>query len=107
MAGRFQLIRVGSAEHARLASQILSPEVKLRQYRKVTSSVLKNALSVWADIWEELQRSTTSGVMALLEAENGEDGFKPSCGWPEFLEKMCLLRHYLDFAKGFSEKDKQ
>jgi hypothetical protein len=25
-----------------------------------------------------------------------QKGFVPACGWPEFLEKMWLLKHYLD-----------
>jgi hypothetical protein len=32
-----------------------------------------------------------------------EKGFRPKCGWPEFLEKMWVLRHYLDYAKRYSE----
>jgi hypothetical protein len=30
-----------------------------------------------------------------------EEGFKPACGWPEFLEKLWLLKHYLDYIHRF------
>ncbi len=99
--GRIRLINVG-AEHAQLASRAPSPETELRHFKSVTSNVMQDALKVWAELWGELEDSVTCGVMVLPEAENG---FEPSCGWPEFLEKMWLLRHYLDFAKRFSEQD--
>jgi hypothetical protein len=38
----------------------------------------------------------------LVEDKVGEAP-GPECGWPEFLEKMWLLRHYLDYAKRLSE----
>ncbi len=101
MTGRIRLIKVG-AEHEHLAFQIPSLETELRDFKNVTSNVMQDALNVWADLWGELEDSVTCGVMVLPEAENG---FKPSCGWPEFLEKMWLLRHYLDFARKFSEQD--
>ena len=43
--------------------------------------------------------AATSGA----ESSAGEP-FKPSCGWPEFMEKMWLLRHYLDFMARFSRQ---
>jgi hypothetical protein len=39
--------------------------------------------------------------MILPDAERG---FVPECGWPEFLEKIWLLRHYVDYTKRFSAK---
>ncbi len=99
MTGRLKLIKVGT-EGEHLAYQKPLPATELRHFKNVTSNVMQDALNVWADLWGELQGSVTCGVMVLPEAENG---FKPSCGWPEFLEKMWLLRHYLDFARRFSE----
>ncbi|MEE9567805.1 MAG: hypothetical protein V3W37_00345 [Candidatus Binatia bacterium] len=100
MTERIRLVRIG-AEREHLTSEIPSPATELRHFKNVTSNVMKDALNVWADLWGELQGSVTCGVMVLPEAE---DGFKPSCGWPEFLEKMWLLRHYLDFTKRFSQQ---
>jgi hypothetical protein len=100
MTGKIRLVRF-DAEQEHLVSQIPSPETELRHFKNVTGNVMRDALNVWADLWGELEDSVTCGVMVLSEAKNG---FKPSCGWPEFLEKMWLLRHYLDFAERFSQK---
>ena len=100
MDGRIRLIKVG-AEQEHVVCQRPLPATELRHFKNVTGSVIQDALNVWAELWEELQDSVTCGVMVLPEAENG---FKPSCGWPEFLEKMWLLKHYLDFTKRFSQQ---
>lgn len=99
MTGRIRLVKVG-AEHEDVVCQRPTPARELQHFKNVTSNVMQDALNVWADLWGELQSSVTCGVMVLPEAE---DGFKPSCGWPEFLEKMWLLRHYMDFARRFSK----
>lgn len=101
MTGRIRLVRF-EAEHEHIVSQSPLPARELQHFKNVTGSVMQDALNVWAELWGELQGSVTCGVMVLPEAENG---FKPSCGWPEFLEKMWLLKHYLDFTKKFSEQD--
>lgn len=99
MTGRIRLVRFG-AEHEDIVSQRPLPARELQHFKNVTGSVMQDALNVWADLWGELQGSITCGVMVLPEVENG---FKPSCGWPEFLEKMWLLKHYFDFTKRFSQ----
>ncbi len=78
MTGRIRLVKVG-AEHEDVVCQRPTPATELRHFKNVTSSVMQDALNVWADLWGELQSSITCGVMVLPEAE---DGFKPSCGWP-------------------------
>ncbi len=95
MSGRLKLVKVGAKQKHVVCERPL-PATGLRDF----NNVMQDALNVWADLWGELQGSITCGVMVLPEAENG---FKPSCGWPEFLEKMWLLRHYLDFDRRFSE----
>ena len=80
--------------------KVMLPEEKLRHFRNVTGSVVQDALDTWGDIWNELQGSVTHGVMVTSQAEKG---FKPECGWPQFLEKMWLLKHYLDYIKRISE----
>ncbi len=73
-----------------------SPDAMNRHLKNVTGSLVKDALDVWADLWEELQGCVTGGGVVLPEADKG---YKPSCGWPEFMEKMWLLKRYLDHAK--------
>jgi hypothetical protein len=77
------------------------PATEFYHFKKVTSNVMQDALNVWADLWAEMENQVTSGIMISSNAENG---FKPSCGWPKFFEKMWVLRHYLDFTKRFTQQ---
>lgn len=70
-------------------------ERALKNFRYVVGSVNDDALKAWADLWKELQACMTPNGMVLPEMQ---DGFQPSCGWPEFLEKFWLLKHYLDYT---------
>ena len=75
------------------------PEDKTRHFRNVIGSVLQDAQNTWAEIWKEFQKD--KGIIIPPDLEKG---FQPECGWPEFLEKMWLLKHYIDYAQRFSEK---
>ncbi len=90
------------------------PQAELAHYQRVIGNVTQDALNTWAEIWGELQQGVHTGVTVAsrvdesavgsgVEASAGEP-FKPSCGWPEFLEKMWILRHYLDFLARFSRQ---
>ena len=57
-------------------------------------------IRVWEDLWSELRQGVTPGGMVLPEMEKG---FVPTCGWPEFLEKVFLLKHYLDYVHRFCD----
>jgi hypothetical protein len=70
-----------------------TPMFQLEHLLKVSGSVAQDANKVWAEIWSELKRVTTGGGMVVPEASQG---FVPACGWPEFLERFWLLKHYLD-----------
>lgn len=72
-----------------------SPERVLKNFRYVTASVNEDALRTWAELWKELEPIATASGQVLPE---GESGLAPSCGWPEFLEKFWLLKHYLDYT---------
>ncbi len=75
-----------------------SAERKLKGVRYVVGSVNDSALKVWTELWQELQQGATPNGVVLPATERG---FKPSCGWPEFLEKFWLLKHYLDYVRNF------
>ena len=94
-------VPAGLDENGRFVDEIGSPETKLRRLRDVAGVMMRDALNTWTDICEEFQDSvvTRSGFV-LPQAKKG---FKPSCGWPEFLEKMWLLKHQLDFTKRLCE----
>jgi hypothetical protein len=74
------------------------PEEALKDLRYVVASVDQSARKVWDELWRELQDGVTPAG-AVTDAL--EKGFQPSCGWPEFLEKFWLLRHYLDYILRF------
>jgi hypothetical protein len=90
-------IPAGLNENGHFVEQVGSPEEKLRGFKKVVNSVVRDALKSWTEIWEEFQDTvvTRSGFV-LPQAESG---FKPPCGWPDFMEKMWLLKHQLDFTE--------
>lgn len=101
-------------EEPQTASQTTSPPTELRHFQHVVGNVTQDALNVWAEIWGELQQGVHTGVVVAPEAgectptseteSSPGEPFKPSCGWPEFMEKMWLLRHYLDFLTRFSRQ---
>jgi hypothetical protein len=99
MPGQFRVLS-GQAKTEEHTHRVVLPEEKLRHFRNVSGSVLQDAQDAWGDIWNQLQGSVTHGFMVRPEAEKG---FIPECGWPEFLEKMWELKHYLDYAKRFCE----
>ena len=77
-----------------------SAESALKNFRYVVASVNSDAQKVWADMWNELRDGVTHGGIVLPKMS---EGFSPSCGWPEFLEKMWLLKHYLDYIHRFCD----
>lgn len=79
----------------------LTVVTQLDHLLKVAGSITQDANKTWADIWNELKRLTTSGGLIVPE---GEKGFVPKCGWPEFLEKFWLLKHYLDSIQRICDK---
>ncbi len=87
-----------------VASQPSSSVAELQDFKNVTNNLVQDALTVWADLWAELEGrvepdGTTCGANSKA---NGK--FEPSCGWTEFLEKMWVLKHYLDFVKRLSQQ---
>jgi len=78
-----------------------TPLIHLEHLLKVAASVTGDANRAWADIWGEFKPLTTPGGMIRPEAK---EGFVPSCGWPEFLERLWLLKHYLDSVQRICTK---
>jgi len=71
----------------------VTPLVELEHLLKVAGSVAQDASKAWAEIWEQLRDCAGA---AGTDGPVAEDGFVPSGGWPEFLEKLWELKHYLD-----------
>ncbi len=76
----------------------------LKNFRYVVGAVNNDALRVWAELWEQLQGGVTPDGMVLPEMQKG---FAPACGWPEFLEKVWLLKHYLDYIHHFCRESNE
>lgn len=77
--------------------------VQLEHLLRVAALVTQDADNVWAEIWSEFKPLVTADGMIRPEAGKG---FTPSCGWPEFLEKLWLLKHYLDSAQRICTKQR-
>lgn len=99
MPRKFKVIS-GRGEALPEADGLLSPEEEFRHFRNVSDSVVQKALDTWAELWNELQGAVTHGILVSPEVQRG---FEPRDGWPEFLEKMWLLKHYLDYVKRFCQ----
>jgi hypothetical protein len=78
-----------------------TPLVELDHLLKVAGSVSQDANQIWAEMWGEFRRIVTGSGMIVPEAAAN---FVPACGWPEFLEKFWLLKHYLDSIQRICER---
>ena len=79
----------------------LTVVTQLDHLLKVAGSITQDANKTWAEIWNELKRLTTGGGLIVRE---GEKGFVPECGWPDFLENSGFLKHYLDSIQRICDK---
>jgi len=98
MEKRLRLVKDGKEEVQREAP--LDQEERLRIWRNMTASMMDGALDKWTEIYKEFEGQVVSGVMVEKDAS---EGFVPECGWPEFLERMWSLHHYLDQMKRICE----
>jgi|GEM_PF-2443313 len=74
---------------------------RLEHLLKVADAITLDAAKVWSELWNEFRPCTTGNRMITPEAQKG---FVPGCGWPEFLEKFFLLKHYLDSTRRVCQK---
>lgn len=79
------------------------PPDKARHLLRVAGSVTHDAQGVWTQLWGEIKPHVTPGGMVLPTMEKG---FVPVCGWSEFLERMWLLKHYLDSMQRICQESK-
>ena len=67
----------------------------------VAAGVINSAQRSWANIWAQLKPGVTPAGLVTPQMESN---FRPACGWPEFLEELWLLKHYLDYTIRLCEK---
>jgi hypothetical protein len=89
------------AENEQESLQKSSSVTELQNFKNINNSLMQDALNVWAELWAELDGHVGPGVNPSFDTE---DGFKPSCGWSQYLEKMWVLWYYLDFAKRINQQ---
>ncbi|MFO8057159.1 MAG: hypothetical protein R6V10_07695 [bacterium] len=70
---------------------------RMRHFQGVAASVMREAQELWEEIWEVLQDPRTPEEI-IDDVPLSKDAL-PSCGWPEFMEKLHLLGHYLDYTR--------
>jgi len=70
---------------------------RLRHFRGVAAGVLIDAEKVWEEICCACQDPRT--CEEILEGVGGPTERAPSCGWPEFMEKLHLLGHYIHYTR--------
>lgn len=73
---------------------------ELQDFKNVTNKLVQDALTVWADLWAELEGQVDPDG----NTSKKDTPFEPTCGWNEYLEKMWVLKHYLDFVKRLSQQ---
>ena len=86
-------LRANSTTSRVPAELFVGRPTELEHLLKVVASVGRDASESWAVLWEELKKCSSPGGAVVRD---GANGFVPSCGWPEFLEKFWELKHYLD-----------
>jgi hypothetical protein len=102
MSRQFKVISNNATKNEPHTHKRITTQEKLKRFQEITASVLHDAEDIWADLWNEFEGAVAEGVTISRNAEKGF--FKPACGWPEFLEKMWLLKHYLDYAYHFCKE---
>jgi hypothetical protein len=82
-------------------SGVISSGLELQEFKNVTNQVMQDALHVWAQLWGELESRVPSEGRELSRVAYDAS----SREWSDFIEKMWLLRHYLDFTKRLSQQE--
>ena len=85
----------GSEHHRR--SEIDRLNARIRHFRGVAAGVLVDAEKVWEEICRACQDPRT--CEQILEGVEAPIERAPSCGWPEFMEKLHLLGHYIHYTR--------
>ncbi len=70
---------------------------RMRHFQGVAASVMEQAQDLMDEICEQLRDPRTPEE--IIDGVPLSEDTLPSCGWPEFLEKLHLLGHYLDYTR--------
>ena len=70
---------------------------RMRHFQGVAASVMEEAQKLWEEIWVDLQDPRTPEE--IIDGVPLSESALPACGWPEFMDKIFLLGHYLDYTR--------
>jgi len=70
---------------------------RMRHFQGVAASVMGQAIQVWEEILKDLEDPRSPEE--IIDGVPLSDGALPACGWPEFMEKLHLLGHYIDYTR--------
>lgn len=76
---------------------------RLRHFRGVAASVMSEAMTLWKEIWNELQDPRT--CEEILEGVGGLDPAAGRAQRAKLLEKLHILGIKIDYAKRLCEGD--
>jgi len=66
---------------------------RLRDLRYLIAAIDAEAIEAWSSLWRELPEVDSEGDPA---GSSPGGAFEPPGGWPKFVERFWLLKHYLD-----------
>jgi hypothetical protein len=79
------------------------PLDQARHLLRVVGSVNGDAQQAWAQLYGEIKPHVSPAGSVLPSLQHG---FVPACGWAEFLERLWLLKHYLDSVHRICQETK-
>jgi len=66
-------------------------------FAELLGGVMNEARKLCEEMWAACQDDRT--CEEIIEGIGEPMNKEPACGWAEFMEKLHLLRHYIDYAK--------
>ncbi|MGA1825218.1 MAG: hypothetical protein ACMUIP_11210 [bacterium] len=87
-----------TTDEKHIKEEIERTNAKLRHFRGVACSVLNDAAEVWQQIWADCQDPRTCEEI-LDNSVNEPNDRIPTCGWPDFREKLYLLGKYIEYTR--------
>ncbi|AEB10257.1 hypothetical protein [Desulfobacca acetoxidans] len=81
--------------------EIARTNARLRHFRGIAVTVMHDALEILEEIWDSCQDPRS--WKEILDGVPEPAARTPTGGWPEFYERLHLLRAYIDYAKRLCE----
>jgi hypothetical protein len=99
--GSSERVAPGTEGREAIRAGIDRANARMRHFRSVAASLMRDALTLWEDIW--IACEDPRSVDEILEGVPPPRQRMPACGWEELRNKLHELRHYIDQAKRFCD----